>query len=87
MSKTLVTWVKKTLKPNFFIKFLYHPIISPNLKYWNYSSFINNRNVYQIGNWLRQPYFIFKIKTKKLTKNVIPYKQRFEKETWKIKPC
>lgn len=80
MSKTLKTWLEESLKPDFFVKVIYHPISAKSLEIWDVNKYIMNPNVYQIGNWLRKSYFIFKLNNTMVQKNVIPYNKRFMQE-------
>lgn len=80
MSDSLRDWLIENLNPTFFVKVLYHPMSSKALPEWDYNEFKKSRSIYQIGNWLRVPYFIFKLDAQGYEKYVIPCKQRFYRE-------
>ena len=42
-------------------------------------SFKKNPTIYQIGNWLRKPYAIYKLKTN-YKKKILPYNKRLQNE-------
>jgi len=79
MSHELKTWVKKILKPSFFVSVLFHPVPNKTLDEFNFEEFKKNRQIIQIGNWLRKPYSIFKLNTH-LNKTIIPFEKRMERE-------
>ena len=80
MSKGLIEHTKNVLKPMFFVDFLYHPVPSVKTNNWNMEKWKLERNVYQIGNWLRNPYMIFKVKIPGFQKKLIPFEKRLQTE-------
>lgn len=79
MSINLKKFIINTLKPNFFVELLYHPISQKNLKEFDMKLYKNDKNIIQIGNWLRRTYSIFKVKTK-INKEILPYNDRTKNE-------
>lgn len=79
MSTNLKNWIINNIKPNFFVKVLYHPLSQKNLKEFDMQLYKNNKNIIQIGNWLRKTYCIFKINTK-IKKEILPYNDRTKNE-------
>ena len=79
MSNELKSWLKNELNPSFFLSVLFHPIPRKNLNEFDFKKFEQNKQIIQIGNWLRKPYSIFKLKTK-LKKMMIPYEDRMKRE-------
>ena len=60
-----------------FIESLYHPIIKREVKKFNIYKFLDKKNIYQIGNWLRIQKGIFDIKIPDdFNKFIIPKSER-----------
>lgn len=77
MSESVKTWVLQTFKDlPFFVEVIYHPLSSKPLKLWNINKYKEDKRAYQIGNWLRVPYFIFKLRAPGITKLITPFKSR-----------
>ena len=68
-------WLIETLNPDFFVEVLYHPLSSKNLKEFSIETYLKDKRIIQIGNWLRRTYAIFKIKTD-VKKLILPFNQR-----------
>lgn len=67
-------WVIDNFKPKFFVRVIHHPLSSKDLPEWNYEKFLQERRLYQIGAWLRVPYFIYKIDAPKYKKYLTPWR-------------
>ena len=80
MSKRLKQWLIDKLNPSFFVEVLYHPLSHKNLKLWDNSKFIENKKIYQIGNWLRCSYAIYKLQADNIQKHIIPFNHRTKRE-------
>jgi hypothetical protein len=74
MSESLKEYVLDELKPTFFVEFIYHPISTRDLYFFDFKKFYFNQGIIQIGNWLRKTYSIFKLKAK--NKFILPYTER-----------
>ena len=74
MSESLKEYVLDELKPTFFVEFIYHPISTKDLYFFDFKKYYFNQGIIQIGNWLRKTYSIFKLKAK--NKFILPYTER-----------
>lgn len=80
MSKKLSKWIMNILKPNFFVETIYHPLSSKNLLQWKFEKFNLNKKIYQIGNWLRCTYSIYRLDCNNFKKCILPFNGRMKNE-------
>ena len=76
MSYSVKEWIIRTLNPPFFVEVIYHPLSKKQIRFWDKEKYLANKQIYQIGNWLRVPYFIFKLNAPGHKKHITPFAPR-----------
>lgn len=76
MSSSVKDWVMRVLNPKFFVEVIYHPLSKKQLRFWNKDKYLDRKRIFQIGNWLRVPYFIFNLRAPGHEKHITPFSTR-----------
>ena len=76
MSSSVKEWIVRELNPPFFVEVIHHPMSKKQIRFWNKEKYQENKRIFQIGNWLRVPYFIFKLNAPGHKKHITPFSSR-----------